>query len=156
MITSVKVFHANCLLKFLFILLLVATFLPQGVLAQNADEIAVRQLLDEQTKAWNRGNIDEFMKGYWQSDSLVFIGKSGPKWGYSTTLENYKKSYPDTTAMGKLHFDILQMKRLSFQYYFVIGKFHLERSIGNLEGHFTLLFKKVKNSWKIISDHTSG
>jgi len=123
--------------------------------AQTADERAVRQLLSKQTEAWNKGNTDSFMHGYWQSDSLVFIGKSGPKYGYKTTLENYKKSYPDTAAMGKLKFDLLQMKRLSSEYYFVIGKWHLQRTAGDLEGHFTLLFRKIKNSWVIIADHSS-
>jgi len=145
-------------LKSLFaciIILIIAITNTGNANAQTADETAVRQLLSKQTEAWNKGNIDSFMRGYWQSDSLVFIGKSGPKYGYKTTLENYKKSYPDTDAMGKLKFDLLHMKALSPQYYFVIGKWHLQRTAGDLEGHFTLLFRKVKNSWVIIADHSS-
>jgi len=68
--------------------------------AQNNDEIAVRQLLQKQVNAWNKGSIEEFMTGYLQSDSLVFIGKNGPKYGYQTTLENYRKNYPDTALWG--------------------------------------------------------
>jgi len=136
----------------LFISLLLASFQS---FAQNKDEQAIKDLLAEQSKAWNKGNIEDFMKGYWESDSLLFIGKSGPKYGYQTTLENYKKSYPDATAMGNLKFDILQVKRLSVIYFFVVGKWHLERTIGNLEGHFTLLVKKVKNKWVIVADHSS-
>lgn len=123
--------------------------------AQNADKIAIKKLLQNQAHAWSKGNIDEFMKGYWQNDSLVFTGKKGLTYGYKTTMENYKKNYPDTAAMGQLHFDLLQLKKLSFEYYFVIGKFHLTRTAGDLEGYFTLLFKKIKNKWLIISDHTS-
>ena len=139
----------------LLIMLLDTIVFPQVSAAQNSDETAVRQLMANQTNAWNRGNIDEFMKGYWQSDSLVFIGKSGPAYGYTTTLENYKKRYPDTAAMGKLHFDLLQVKKLSPEYYHVLGKFTLRRSIGDLQGYFTLLFRKIKNRWVIVSDHTS-
>jgi hypothetical protein len=95
------------------------------------------------------------MKGYWNNDSMLFLGKSGPKYGYQTTLENYKKNYPDTTAMGKLRFDILQVKRLSALHYFVVGKFYLQRTIGDLEGHFTLLFKKLNGKWVIVADHSS-
>jgi len=123
--------------------------------AQTADELAIRQLLAKQSAGWNRGNLEEYMKGYWESDSLVFIGKSGPKYGYKTTLENYKKSYPDTATMGKLAFDLLQVKPLSPEYYSVMGKWHLQRSIGNVEGYFTLLLKKLKNEWVIVSDHSS-
>ncbi|MBK8785651.1 MAG: hypothetical protein IPN43_03915 [Chitinophagaceae bacterium] len=67
----------------------------------------------------------------------------------------HKKGYPDTAAMGKLDFDLLEVKRLSVMYFFVVGKWHLNRSIGDVGGHFTLLFKKVKNKWVIVADHSS-
>jgi hypothetical protein len=124
-------------------------------IAVSVDEVLIRQLLDKQTQAWNRGDIETFMETYWKSDSLMFIGKSGVTYGWANTLNNYKKGYPDTTAMGKLSFDILLIKRLSFQYFQVIGKWHLQRSIGDLGGHYTLLIKKIKGKWVIISDHSS-
>ena len=123
--------------------------------AQNKDEQAIRHILTDQTEQWNKGNIEGFMKGYWQSDSLLFVGKSGPKYGYQTTLKNYKKGYPDTVAMGKLHFDILQMQPLSPDCYFVLGKWMLKRSIGDLSGYYTLLFRRIHKRWVIIADHSS-
>ena len=95
------------------------------------------------------------MKGYWENDSLMFIGKSGVTYGYKNTLENYKKNYPDTAAMGKLTFTLIQVKRLSPEYYHVTGKWHLKRTIGDIGGHYTLLFRKIKGQWVIISDHSS-
>ena len=85
----------------------------------------------------------------------MFIGKSGVTYGCQNTLNNYKKGYPDTAAMGKLTFDLLEIKRLSVIYFFVVGKWHLTRRIGDIGGHFTLLFKKVKNKWVIIAEHSS-
>lgn len=123
--------------------------------AQTKDDIEIRKILNQQTIAWNGGDISNFMKPYWHSDSLMFIGKSGVTYGWQNTLNNYKKNYPDAAAMGKLDFTILQTKRLSVLYYFVVGKWHLTRSIGDLNGHFTLLFKKIKNTWVIVSDHSS-
>jgi len=123
--------------------------------AQNKDEQAIRDLLNTQSAAWNRGDIDNFMKGYWESDSLMFIGKSGVTYGWQNTLNNYKKGYPDTASMGKLDFTIIQVKPLSAEYYHVVGKWHLKRSIGDLSGHFTLLFRKIKGQWCIIADHSS-
>lgn len=123
--------------------------------AQSKDETAIRQLLNEQTLAWNQGDIGRFMKTYWENDSLMFIGKSGVTYGWINTLNNYKKNYPDTAAMGKLSFDILLVKRLSFEYFQVVGKWRLERSIGNLSGHYTLLLKKINGKWVIIADHSS-
>lgn len=123
--------------------------------AQSKDEIAVRNVLATQLNAWNNGNIEEYMTGYWQSDSLMFIGKSGVTYGWNKTLENYKKGYPDTARMGKLTFDLLEVKRLSAIYFFVVGKWFLKRSVGDIGGHFTLLLRKVKNKWVVIADHSS-
>lgn len=123
--------------------------------AQTDGEKAVRNALAVQTSAWNSANIDAFMQTYWKSDSLLFVGKAGPTYGWQNTLESYKKRYPDTTAMGKLSFDILQVRPAGTEYYFVLGKFHLQRTIGNLEGFFTLLFRKINGRWVIIVDHTS-
>lgn len=123
--------------------------------AQSKNEKAIRALLDKQTQAWNNGNIEEFMNGYWENDSLMFIGKSGITYGWTNTLNNYKKGYPDTAAMGKLTFNILQVKKLSGKYYYVVGKWFLKRSIGDVGGHYTLLFRKVNGRWVIIADHSS-
>ena len=119
------------------------------------DEQTIRSLIEEQRLAWNTGDKEKFMQTYWQSDSLMFIGKSGITYGWQKTLDNYKKGYPDTAAMGKLDFDLLEIKRLSVMYFFVVGRWHLKRSIGDVGGHFTLLFKKVKNKWVIVADHSS-
>jgi ketosteroid isomerase-like protein len=123
--------------------------------SQNKEEKVIRQLLQEQTKSWNKGDLEGFMQTYWKSDSLMFIGKSGLKYGWKTTLENYKKGYPDTTAMGKLSFDILQVKKLSSEYYYVVGKWMLKRTIGDLSGHYDLLLRKIKGKWVIVADHSS-
>lgn len=113
------------------------------------------KILDEQTAAWNRGDIDSFMKGYWENDSLMFIGKSGVTYGWENTLKNYKKGYPDTANMGKLTFTIIQVKKLSGRYYHVTGKWYLKRSVGDVSGHYTLLWRKVNGQWVIIADHSS-
>lgn len=122
---------------------------------QPKNEKAIRAVLSNEEISWNSGNIEKFMKGYWQNDSLMFIGKSAVTHGWLKTLDNYKKHYPDTIAMGKLSFKLLEIKSLSPVYYFVVGKWHLQRSIGDLEGHFTLLFKKINGEWFIVADHSS-
>ncbi|HMJ46604.1 MAG TPA: DUF4440 domain-containing protein, partial [Ferruginibacter sp.] len=111
--------------------------------------------LHQQTLAWNANDMEKFMIPYWHNDSLMFIGKSGITYGWQKTLDSYKKNYPDATAVGKLDFTILHVKRLSDLYYSVVGKWHLARTIGDLNGYFTLLFKKIKDQWVIVSDHSS-
>ena len=140
-------------MKYIFIFFLASSALLSQ--AQSADEKSIREILSDQTKAWNKGNLEDFMAGYWESDSLLFIGKSGVNNGWQKTLENYQKGYPDTTAMGKLNFDLLKLRQLSPEYFFVVGKWHLQRSIGNIGGHFSLLFNKINGKWKIVADHSS-
>lgn len=125
-------------------------------LAQSgSDERAIRTLLGQQTDSWNRGDIEGFMQTYWKSDSLMFIGKNGVVRGWQQTLENYKKSYPDTSAMGQLSFEILKVDLLGPDRHFVVGKWMLRRTAGNLSGHFTLILRKFRGSWKIVADHSS-
>lgn len=138
--------------KIFTILLLLFSILVFG---QTEDEKEIRKILTTQNVAWNRGDIDAFMAGYWENDSLLFIGSSGITYGYQNTLSDYKKRYPDTAAMGKLNFTLIQVKQLSSEYSHVTGKWQLTRSLGNISGHFTLVFRKISGKWVIISDHSS-
>jgi ketosteroid isomerase-like protein len=138
--------------KALLLLMLLGSY---NVFAQTKDEAAIRKLLHIQTISWNKGDVEGFMQTYWKSDSLMFIGKSGVVWGWQKTLDNYKKGYPDTAAMGKLSFDIIQVKPLDKNHYFVVGKWFLKRSIGDAGGHYTLLMRRIKGQWKIVADHSS-
>jgi len=122
---------------------------------EQANIKAIQAILDNQITAWNKGDLEAFMSGYLKSDSLVFIGKSGPTYGYDNTLNNYKKNYPDASHMGKLNFEIVSMKPLGGNYYFVIGKWYLKRTVGDINGVFTLVLRNTKDGWKIISDHSS-
>ena len=123
---------------------------------ETKDSLAVIDILNKQQKDWNRGDIDEFMKGYLKSEKLVFSGSSGPIYGWKATLDRYKKTYSDKEKMGKLKFEILNIIALGPKVIQLQGKFNLTRSIGDAFGYFTLNWIKVKNRWYIISDHTSG
>ena len=129
--------------------------ISSSVFSQTKDETEVRNVLAKQNAAWNRGDVDAFMVGYWENDSLMFIGKSGITYGYKNTLANYKKNYPDTTVMGKLTFTLIQVKQLSPEYFHVTGKYYLTRTIGDASGYFTLMFRKINGKWVVISDHSS-
>jgi hypothetical protein len=87
--------------------------------------------------------------------SEMCIRDRGCTYGYEATLNNYKKAYPDKSAMGQLHFSDIRFKRISRRNYMVIGAWHLQRSIGNLDGCFSLLLRKSRREWHIIADHSS-
>ena len=125
------------------------------VLPQQNETEAIKSVLVQQVDCWNRADLDCFMEGYWKSDSLVFIGSSGPRYGWQTTLDNYRKSSPDKASMGQLEFDIISIDLLGKENAFVVGKWHLKRTIGDVSGHFTLLWKKIDGDWVIVKDHSS-
>lgn len=123
--------------------------------AQDPEIQRIQALMDVQVNAWNQGNIGGFMETYWKSDSLLFIGKKGVTYGWQATLENYKKSYPGKEGMGTLSFNLLEFKKISPDAYFVVGKWALKRTIGDLSGHFSILLRKINGEWKIVADHSS-
>ncbi|MEE6188182.1 hypothetical protein PIECOFPK_00650 [Mycovorax composti] len=139
-------------LKIIFLIILLGGSFT--LLAQR-NENAIRQLLSKQTECWNKGDIEGFMQTYWQSDSLLYVGKSGVTYGWHRTLERYKKSYPDRAAMGTLQFTIIKVQQLSSKMYNVVGKWQLTRVSGNVEGHYTLLLRKINGKWLIVQDHSS-
>ena len=141
----------KALLKFALALLCCTRLHAQS----DNNEKSVMKNLSDQVIAWNEGNIDAFMQSYWNSDSVMYVGKSGITYGYNIVLQKYRQNFPDTMAMGKLSFDILQHRQLSPDYYFVAGKFMLKRMKGNAEGYFTLIFRKINGRWLIVVDHTS-
>jgi len=120
-----------------------------------AEEQAIKQLLAEQQDAWNKGDLGIFMEGYHRSDSMQFVGKNGIRLGWQSTFDRYRESYPDTVAMGKLHFEILKVNGIDHDAAFLTGKFFLKRSIGDANGVFTLVLRKFDGKWVIVYDHTS-
>lgn len=124
-------------------------------IAQSKDEAAIRKMLAAQVTEWNKANMEGYMKGYWESDSLLFIGSKGPTYGYAATLARYKKSYPDTDHTGTLTSTLVSIKKLSPEYYFVVGKWDLKRKAGDVGGSYTLLLRKIKGEWVIVCDHSS-
>jgi uncharacterized protein (TIGR02246 family) len=125
--------------------------------AQTTPEAAIRQLLAQQTAAWNRGDVVAFMQGYENSPDTTFVGDT-VQYGYATILERYRKHYATAAAMGKLAFTHLAIRVLDANYAIATGNFHLDRNLaggGNADGIFSLLFKKESSGWKIILDHSN-
>lgn len=139
--------------RFLFFALIL--IVAQGRAQEPQARKLILEVLEQQRLAWNDGNIDAYMQGYVKSDSLLFVGKSGPTYGWENTLANYKKGYPDRSAMGTLTFNIKEVKFIDQQNAFVLGAWHLKRKSDEPQGYFTLWLKKINNQWKVIVDHSS-
>lgn len=119
------------------------------------DKKEIIKVMDLQAQNWSNGNIEGFMDGYWKSDSLRFLGSKGLTKGWQTTLDNYKKAYPDKSAMGKLVFDYISFEPMNEKQMFVVGKWTLQREKDTLRGYYSLLWQKFDGKWKVIFDHTN-
>ena len=118
-------------------------------------DAAVRSVLDEQASAWNRGDVDGFLTGYWNSEKTVFAGSKGITRGWQALKQRYRSSYPDRKAMGTLTFSGLDVTPLCPDAALVVGHWHLDREAGPVGGVFSLVLRQFPEGWRIIADHTS-
>ncbi len=119
------------------------------------DREALTAVLSAQQSAWNRGDVDAFLLGYWHSPDLTFSGSSGVARGWDGVLARYKKNYADKAAMGQLDFSELEFRFLGPDAALVLGRWHLKRENDDLGGVFSLVWQRFPDGWKIIHDHTS-
>ena len=139
----------------IFSILLVSIFSITLTAQTTKQEEAIRKVMDDQAAAWNRGDLEGFMTGYWQSEKLTFISGTDVTRGWQQTLDNYKKSYNSKEKMGTLMFSDLEFTILSKDAAVVLGSWALKRQKDTPHGKFTLTFRKFKEGWRIVMDHTS-
>ena len=121
-----------------------------------ADKAAILKVMKNQEIAWSTNDLEGFMEGYFKSDSLKFYGKNGLTKGWQQTLDNYKKGYPTKDHSGTLSFEITDISPIENQSYWVMGSYFLSRNVGDANGVFIVIFKKIKDEWKIIADMSCG
>ncbi len=115
-------------------------------------EAGIRLVMEAQEIAWNNHNLEGFMQGYWKSDQLKFYGSNGLTLGWENTLANYKKGYPTKAESGTLNFVINDISKIEGDNYWVMGEYHLKRDVGDADGVFIIIFKKINGEWKIVAD----
>ena len=119
----------------------------------------VQAVLDAQTAAWNRGDLEQFVATYWNDPDLTFVGSSGLRRGYADLLAGYQRSYPDADARGTLRFELVEVRALGVtgSHALVIGEFVLERpAVGDAQGMFTLVVERRPEGLRIVHDHSSA
>jgi ketosteroid isomerase-like protein len=112
-------------------------------------------VMNEQAAAWNRGDVEAFMRGYWNSSQLVFVSGDNVTRGWQPTLDRYKKNYNSREKMGTLKFSDLEIDVVSKNAAVALGSWSLTRAGDNPKGKFTLIFRKLNGEWRIVHDHTS-
>jgi len=116
---------------------------------------AVRAVMEAQSQAWNRGDIEGYMAGYERSQNTVFVSGDDVTRGWQPVLDRYKKKYDSREKMGTLTFSDLEVTPIGNDAAVVLGRWHLKRANDEPHGRFTLLFRKTKQGWKIVHDHSS-
>ena len=112
----------------------------------------ILKVMKDQEIAWNNGDLEGFMQGYWKSDSLKFYGSNGLTKGWQNTLDNYKRGYPSKAETGTLNFVINDISRIENNNFWVMGEYHLKREAGDADGVFIIIFKMINGEWKIVAD----
>ncbi|HVF86517.1 MAG TPA: nuclear transport factor 2 family protein [Pyrinomonadaceae bacterium] len=131
--------------------------MPEATGAENdKSAAAVRAVLDAQVAAWNRGDIEEFMKGYERAETIVFVSGDNVTRGWQTVMDRYRKNYGSREKMGTLAFTELEIKPLSPFYATAVGRWQLTRAGDTPHGRFTLIFRRTTDGWRIVHDHTSS
>lgn len=138
--------------KIFFLLSVLVLMSCQAQTSEKEDKEAILSVMELQEKAWSNNDLEGFMKGYWKSDSLKFFGSSGLTKGWQQTLDNYKKGYPTKEHSGTLNFTIKDISKIDDGSYWVMGEYHLKRSVGDANGVFMIIFKKIDGEWKIVAD----
>ncbi|MDP5158042.1 MAG: nuclear transport factor 2 family protein [Flaviramulus sp.] len=141
--------------KIILALCILSLFNSYSQTDEEADKKAIEKVLKKQRLAWSDDDLEGYMEGYWKSDSLKFYGLNGIVKGWENTLERYQKAYPTKDHTGKLNFKINAISKINDGAYYVLGEYHIKREVGNADGIFMLIFKKIDGEWKIIADTSS-
>jgi beta-aspartyl-peptidase (threonine type) len=129
--------------------------LAAGGTAKAAPPNPIRSVLAAQTAAWNRGEIDGFMKGYARSPKTIFVSGDEVTRGWQTVRDRYARKYDSPEKMGILTFSEIEITTLGEEAALVLGSWSLQRKDDRPHGKFTLLFRKLPEGWRIVLDHTS-
>lgn len=139
-------------MKKLLFLITIFTLTASFAQTEAEDKAAILNVMKAQEKAWSNNDLEGFMQGYWKSDSLKFYGSNGLTKGWQQTLDNYKKGYPTKEHSGTLNFKINDISKISDDSYWVMGEYFLKRKVGDANGVFMIIFKKINGEWKIVAD----
>ena len=120
--------------------------------SEEGDKAEIMQILHNQEEAWSNHDLEGFMQGYWKSDSLQFYGARGLTLGWDRTLSGYKERYPTKADTGSLRFTIDAITEIDSNSYYVMGQYHLTRKVGDANGVFLVVLRKINGEWKIVAD----
>jgi ketosteroid isomerase-like protein len=156
--------HFDALLRLSLVLIAAAVVVSSSACAQSAETekqaaanaVAIREVLEAQAAAWNRGDVEGYMDGYERAETITFISGDTVARGWQTVHDRYKKAYDTPEKMGTLAFSELEIKPLSEFYANVTGRWQLTRAKDTPHGRFALIFRRTNAGWRIVQDTTTS
>jgi beta-aspartyl-peptidase (threonine type) len=127
-----------------------------AVTAMRPAEEIIRGVLSAQAAAWNAGDIEAFMGGYWNSPELTFVSGTRVTKGWAETLQRYREKYGTGASLGTLSFESLEVDFPTEDVAVVLGRFRLARPGAADSGAFTLVMKRFGGLWRIVHDHSAS
>jgi|ERR1043166_6424492 ketosteroid isomerase-like protein len=140
-------------MRYIFLLSVIASLFTGC--ANPVDHPEIRAVLDSQVRAWNSGDLEGFMAGYWKSEEMLFSTPKSQTTGWQATLDRYRAHYPTGQAMGRLRFEQLQIAQSAPEAAEVSGRYVQQTPEGLKTGRFFLTFRRMDNRWVIVHDHTT-
>ena len=113
----------------------------------------IRTVIERQQKAWNAHDIEGFMTDYWKSEEMTYQSGNNRLEGWDALLERYKTNYAGE-KMGELVFSDIEIKALTKNHAFALGRWSVQQGETSKEGLFTIILKRFPDGWKIIHDQS--
>jgi ketosteroid isomerase-like protein len=121
----------------------------------DGDAAAIRSFLQQSARAWNRTDLDGFMRGYENSPETEYISRSTVLHGYAAIRAHYAAHYGTFRGMGRLRFSDVSIRPLGAAYAVVVARWHLALPNGTSPtGLFSLVLHRSPAGWHIIADHS--
>ncbi len=116
--------------------------------------------LEASAEAWNRGDLDGFLKPYLDSSETTFMTARGVIHGLDTIRARYRAGYFKSGGPPQLlRFGDISVRDLGPDHALMTGRYRLtDRATGAPadSGNFTLVWRRTPGGWKIIHDHSSA
>ena len=131
------------------------------------DRAAIVAVLHAQQDAWNRGDLEGFLRGYERSPDLLFTSGGKVRRDFEATRARYRARYLGASAgaarsaqapantMGTLELEVRNVRGLGRDGAIVIGRWRLSATPEAGAGVFSLAFLRTRDGWRIVHDHTS-
>ena len=123
--------------------------------SKQAISLEVRKAFDAWGEAWNNGDIDGYLEGYFDSPETRVTYNTKVIRGKQVLVDMNKSHFASPEAMGKLSTTHFEVEPIGEMDAVVFGKMKREGGASPVDAVFTAHVRKIEGEWRIISEHGS-